>query len=747
MLTNASNSHPNFSDIERHYQTLLDSLTEVVFSLNDEGCFIILNQAWQNLTGFDATQMLGKPFRDCLAEQDCQVFFSDPTINHIDDFCTVFSDKGNPISCLLSARRTLSGWQGTLKSVATELTETSLEPYRVIVDSAAEILLQLDNDMRIRFINPAWQEITGISTSLAIGQCLIDFIDDDDKTQFRNAWKENILVNQCYRQEFRLNCSDNTCHWMSMQARTAQLNNGDSIVIGAMIDISHRKQMEESLRRSEERYALLASSTTDGIWDWDLASDQVYFSPRWKEMIGYQDHELASHFSSWYERVHPDDIQQAMDDINDCLESRKPLYENIHRLQHRDGSWRWILDRGIMLRDIEGKAYRMVGSHADITLLKKTEEALLQRENELNAIVSISPDGIVTIAENSVIQSANPAFVNMTGFDIQKLIGLSEKAFEQALHDLSDSNPRYKARHQANTQIYAIDLVKLRNHPLHNHPVQLDQSTRAHNPKWRVLSRTERALHHYGIAKVLYFRDISTETEVDQMKSQFLSTAAHELRTPMASVFGFSELLLSREFDSTVRHEILSTIHQQSESLVNMLTQLLDLARIESRMGLDFSFVRQPLLPIVERAMSELLIPGDQRKIKFTKPKSTFQVEVDADKLRQVISNVLVNAYKYSPKGGDIRLSIKQRKLSNGNSEVGIIITDKGLGMNNEQLANIYDRFWRADNSGGIPGTGLGMSLVKEIMDIHQGEVAIESKPGQGTCVSLWLRQHPTASD
>jgi signal transduction histidine kinase len=288
--------------------------------------------------------------------------------------------------------------------------------------------------------------------------------------------------------------------------------------------------------------------------------------------------------------------------------------------------------------------------------------------------------------------------------------------------------------------------VKLRSHPLHNQHDYPDQSAPTHSPKWRVLSRTERALHHFGIAKVLYFRDISTETEVDQMKSQFLSTAAHELRTPMASVFGFSELLLSREFDSAVRHEILSTIHQQSESLVNMLTQLLDLARIESRMGLDFSFVRQPLWPIVERAMNELLIPGDQRKIKFTKPKTIFHVEVDADKLRQVISNVLVNAYKYSPNGGDIRLSIKQRKLKNSESEVGIIIKDKGLGMSTEQLGNIFDRFWRADNSGAIPGTGLGMSLVKEIMDIHQGEVVIDSKLDEGTCVSLWLKQTPAAT-
>jgi signal transduction histidine kinase len=245
----------------------------------------------------------------------------------------------------------------------------------------------------------------------------------------------------------------------------------------------------------------------------------------------------------------------------------------------------------------------------------------------------------------------------------------------------------------------------------------------------------------HSLEKIMYFRDITVESEVDNMKSEFLSTAAHELRTPMASVFGFSELLLTQPFDEDTTREIVTTIHQQSQSLVDMLNQLLDLARIESRMGLDFNFSKQFLWPIVKRSIEDLLISDDKRKVKFSKPESEYIVDVDADKLRQVISNVLVNAYKYSPYGGDISLFFEVRKVGDSEREVGITIQDHGLGMSAEQLSHIYERFWRADTSGLIPGTGLGMALVKDIMDIHQGHVDIKSEQGVGTTVTLWLKE------
>ena len=224
------------------------------------------------------------------------------------------------------------------------------------------------------------------------------------------------------------------------------------------------------------------------------------------------------------------------------------------------------------------------------------------------------------------------------------------------------------------------------------------------------------------------------------MKSEFLSTAAHELRTPMASVYGFTELLLNREFEKGMTRDILGNIHQQSASLVRMVNDLLDLAKIEARLGKEFHFLYQPLEPILKQTISEFMVHGDSREINTTFIDIKGNVYVDADQIKRVFTNVIGNAFKYSPNNENIQISISKRTNSLGNAQIGVIIKDKGLGMTEEQIEHIFERFWRGPNTTHINGTGLGMSLVKEIMNFHQADVDIHSQPNEGTTVGLWFK-------
>jgi signal transduction histidine kinase len=131
-------------------------------------------------------------------------------------------------------------------------------------------------------------------------------------------------------------------------------------------------------------------------------------------------------------------------------------------------------------------------------------------------------------------------------------------------------------------------------------------------------------------------------------------------------------------------------------------------------------------------------VHNDERKVKLSLPGSPIRVDVDADKLSLALTNVLSNAYKYSPQGGEIELDIVWRDRE-GRSECGIRVTDHGMGMSPEQLSRVFERFFRADTSGNIPGTGLGMTIVKEIIELHGGQVVLSSQEGQGTTVVLWL--------
>ncbi|HEY0003230.1 MAG TPA: EAL domain-containing protein [Pyrinomonadaceae bacterium] len=148
-------------------------------------------------------------------------------------------------------------------------------------------------------------------------------------------------------------------------------------LIAKVTRLTERARFEEALRESEERYALAARGASDGLWDWDLRSNEIYFSTRWKTMLGFVDGEITDRAEEWFERVHADDLKNLKAEIEAHIEGLTSHLETEHRVLHKDGSYRWMLSRGMVVRDAEGKAYRMAGSQTDITERKRAEEQLL----------------------------------------------------------------------------------------------------------------------------------------------------------------------------------------------------------------------------------------------------------------------------------------------------------------------------------------------------------------------------------
>ncbi len=146
--------------------------------------------------------------------------------------------------------------------------------------------------------------------------------------------------------------------------------------------------LAERLREREERLGLVMQGTNDGIWDWNVATDEVYFSPRWKSMLGYGEDEIANLFASWRALLHPDDAERALAEVNAYLQGCKPVFELEHRLRAKDGSYRWILARGIALRDAAGRATRMVGAHTDVSERRRTQAELRAAYETLEQRVS-----------------------------------------------------------------------------------------------------------------------------------------------------------------------------------------------------------------------------------------------------------------------------------------------------------------------------------------------------------------------
>jgi len=376
-------------------------------------------------------------------------------------------------------------------------------------------------------------------------------------------------------------------------------------------------------------------------------------------------------------------------------------------------------------RDAEGKVSGVIGIGQDITELDayrtEMEQRVQERSRELNTMFTLSPDAFVLVNKRDDVVYANPAFTEMTGLKSSDYANIDGSTFSKRFFRLFD-------------HIQSPKPLEIGNQPY-------SKSIHLSRPTKKVLSVSFRIMLDAGgdvQGKVLYFRDITHETEVDRMKSEFLSTAAHELRTPLASILGFSELLLVRDYAAEQRADLIKTIHRQSLNLKHLLDELLDLARIESRAGKDFNMEPNSMEFLVKQTCEEFSGLETYRPVSIQLPTGWPLVEFDFDKVHQVFTNVIGNAYKYSPGGGDVTLSTAMRG-SKGREEFGIVVTDQGIGMSDQQRRRVGERFFRADESGTIPGTGLGMAVVKEVMGIHGGKVEIESDLGAGTTVTLWF--------
>jgi len=344
--------------------------------------------------------------------------------------------------------------------------------------------------------------------------------------------------------------------------------------------------------------------------------------------------------------------------------------------------------------------------------------ARLRRQTEqLRAIFNLTPDGFISFDADRRVQYVSPACALLTALADRDVLGQDEAGLEALLQGrLAEADTQRPMR-----------LQELRDEP---------RVARMARPMPRILSF---ALHDGGGAEtpqLLHIRDISQQFEVDRLKSEFLTTAAHELRTPMTSIFGFTELLIHREHAPPVQRELLQRVHRQSRAMMDILDELLDLARIESRHALDFQFRPAPLQALVRQTVGDFGVPEGREPPALSLPDIPLWVHVDAGKLGQALRNLLSNDYKYSPGGGGVAL----RVAANGQTHVDIEVEDHGIGMAPQELERVAERFYRADKSGAIPGTGLGMAIVKEIIELMGGSLHLRSEPGRGTTATLRLR-------
>lgn len=364
-----------------------------------------------------------------------------------------------------------------------------------------------------------------------------------------------------------------------------------------------------------------------------------------------------------------------------------------------------------LLRDLAG----IVANEVAALELKVVAERERRGAAALRALLEHLPDGVLLFDGDGRIVSCNPAAERMFGAPCQVLAG-------QAATSLIGIQPKAIARHEGTGR-------------------RVDGGTFAAEVSIAEM-QLEGQVHLVATVRDVAWHRAEQERvrAANQRRHDYFRTASHELRTPMASILGFSELLLKREFDAATGRELIDIIHRQATRLIGLVNQMLDLARIDSGGSAQMHPAPLDLAQVAANVKAGIEDAAQAGRILLQPATGLPQVHADSARAQQALANIVANALAYSAPDSQVTLAIAAQERE-GRPGAAVTVTDRGVGMTEQQRRQVYDAFWRASALPDVPGNGLGMTIVREIVALHCGQVEIASHPGDGTQVTLWLPQ------
>ncbi|WP_138514655.1 PAS domain-containing sensor histidine kinase [Rhodoferax bucti] len=589
---------------------------------------------------------------------------------------------------------------------------------QAIVNTAAEAIIGLDEFGRVTSTNPAASSIFGRTAEDIEGQMIDRCVPGLDAqalhAMFGEGMEHILSISRVTRHDFMGMRADGTP--FPVEICLGEVKNDPALRYACIVrDLTDERAAQETSELYER--ALASSHNAVFITNGKMEHQPiVYINDAFQKFVNLPRWDILGEGLALLRGRNADD--PGVHELT--LAVREHRNANVTIRRELDNGQIQIAEVSLSpVKSDQGTLTHFVGIVSDITARVRAEEAMAERRAQLDTIFSLSPDGFVMFDAHDRLVFANPALERITGLHPDPQTPLTLADFEAELRSLCDESlplPVMRGDQPDASWEERLQLVR---------------------PQRRVVQARSRRNEAGRRETILYFRDITHEDQVDRMKSEFLTAAAHELRTPMVSIFGFSELLTRRKFTEQRQTDMLQTIHKQSGLLVKMLNELLDLARIESRGGLDMQITPQPLAAMVDSSIQSLMLKDTDRPVLLA-PVPDLQVLMDPEKMQQALVNLIANAFKYSPHGGDVRVTVRT-EADEGQRYAVIDVRDQGIGMTAEQLGRAFERFYRADASGNIPGTGLGLSLVKEIAELHKGRVTLQSSFGEGTTASLWI--------
>ncbi|MFQ5954112.1 MAG: response regulator [Kiloniellales bacterium] len=575
-------------------------------------------------------------------------------------------------------------------------------------------------------------------------------IHPEDFENYRKAIVAHFKgVSDHFECEYRIRGQTGQYRWVLDRAKCVRNEAGRAVrLVGAVSDITERKEVEEALRESDERYDLAMRAINEGVYDWNIITDEVYYSPRVLEMVGLSSGELQTG-QDWLSRIHSEDLDHYKAGMAAHFKGQTDSFSCEYRYRTKDGEWRWARQHGVALRDDNGRAYRMVGSTGDITEQKQMEQALESAWNRLRDAVEALSEGFALYdAEDRLVLCNDTIKEIYSGTADLLLPGVS---FEEILRAATERGIYAGDASQADAWI----AERLRRHRDPSGPHEQQQA----DGRWVQIS--ERKTTDGGTVSV--YTDISElkrrqeqlgelvekleiardqAMQATQAKSRFLASMSHELRTPLNAIIGITEMLQddAEDLGQDDLLEPLGRITRAGMHLLQLINEILDLSKIEAgRLELHLEDIR--IATLIEDLVTTArpLTDQNQNRLVVHCPDDLGGMHADLTRVRQIVLNLLSNACKFT-ENGEVRLEAGRQRLS-GRDWVEFTVADSGIGMTPEQLAKLFQEFSQADSSTTrrYGGTGLGLAISRRLARLMGGDIEVASTQGEGSTFTVRL--------
>ena len=551
------------------------------------------------------------------------------------------------------------------------------------------------------------------------------------------AFKRCLQEGIGYDFEFQIITELGNEKWIRAKAQPILENKQVVRIIGSLGDISAHKRIEKeindaktNIEENELRLRLAIDTGRFGIWDWYASRNAMVWNERMFELYEADaaDFDLTKS-SSWEKKIHPDDLPLVLERIkSDLLSEGKAKYS--YRIILDNGEVRHLETQANLIKGTDGDNHRVIGVVKDITEQKLAEMALQESEERYRNLFQRS-NAILLLVDSVTgeIVEANPAACSFYGWSKAQLLNMKINEINMLTDEQVRSEMELAVREKRNYFIF--------NHRLAN------ATTRFVEVYSSPLTLTGRKLL-YSIIHDITDRKKAEEDlvvakakaeESDRLKTAFLANMSHEIRTPLNSIIGFSDLLLDPFFNKDEQAEFVSIIKQNGNNLQNIVSDIMDIAQIES--GL-ITVRNKTFSPdsLVDGIVSEQSIICKQKglEIKHSKHCGNVKMVGDESRIRQILTNLVGNAIKFTEKG---HIEIGYELIED--DAIQFFVKDTGIGIAPEFHEKIFERFRQVESAytRKYGGNGLGLTIAKQLTELMDGRIWVESEVAKGSVFSV----------